>query len=130
MVTSLYAGLLGAIYFTLTFIIIQKRRKERISLGDNNDPIMNARIRAHANFVETVPLALILLFLAEHQGASLLLIHALSVMLLIGRIMHPIGILKNKYNAGKFRLYGMILTLISLLGSFITCLYFGLLGLI
>src|SRR3546814_11850908 len=49
---------------------------------------MNRRIRGHANFVEYVPLCLLLIAIFEFSHLSIHLIHALGLALLIGRILH------------------------------------------
>src|SRR3546814_5797173 len=49
---------------------------------------MNRRIRGHANFVEYVPLCLLLIAILEFSHFSIYLIHALGLALLIGRILH------------------------------------------
>ncbi len=47
---------------------------------------------ASANFAEYVPLALLLLAMAEIRGASPLWLHIGGVALLIGRVAHAIGV--------------------------------------
>jgi len=125
MAVSLYAGLLSIIYTFLLFLVITRRIKNRISLGEGEDSYLRPFIRAHANFVETVPFALFLIFLAEYQGVSLYVIHASGLLLLIGRVLHPIGILKHDYNAGKLRTIGMVMTLCAILLAAVNCLIVG-----
>ncbi len=122
MITSLYAGLLCFVYLFLMFLVIRGRWKYRISLGDGGNAVMNARIRAQANFVETVPLALLLIFILDYQHVAPLYLHIFGCMLLAGRILHPYGLIKGKNNAGKARMAGMILTLLCILFAGITCL--------
>ena len=61
--------LLALFFVVLTFRVIGKRRVARISLGDGGDRGLLRRQRAHANFAEYVPLALILMICAEMQQA-------------------------------------------------------------
>ena len=52
---------------------------------------MSRAIRAHANLTENAPLALILLAAVEAQGFSTIVLHALGITLVIGRVMHAYG---------------------------------------
>ena len=65
MITALYTSLLGILWLSLTMFVILGRWKYGVSLGDGEERDLNRRIRAHANFVETVPLAVILLWIGE-----------------------------------------------------------------
>jgi len=49
--------------------IIQLRRSLQIALGDAGNEALLRATSVHANFAEYVPLCLILLYLAEGQGA-------------------------------------------------------------
>jgi len=86
--TPVYAALLAILFIVLSFRVIFVRRGERISLGDGENPALRARVRVHANFAEYAPLALLLMLMAELQGGGAWLVHALGLMLLIGRVTH------------------------------------------
>ena len=60
-ITSLFAALLALMLFTLTMTVIVTRMTTKTDLGDGDNPAMFRRIRAHGNFVEYVPMGLILL---------------------------------------------------------------------
>ncbi len=87
-VTPIYAALLVALFIYLSFSVIKVRRGEKISLGDGDSKALQARTRAHGNFAEFVPFALVLMLMAELQGANPFLLHALGLALMIGRIAH------------------------------------------
>src|SRR3546814_4049169 len=87
-VTPLYAGLLGLWFFVLCMRVVVARGQLGINLGDGGNETMNRRIRGHANFVEYVPLCLLLIAILEFSHFSIYLIHALGLALLIGRILH------------------------------------------
>lgn len=89
--TPLYAGLLALLYLLLSYRVIRQRITARVLHGDGDDKELILRQRVHANFNEYVPLALILLGLAELQGAPLWVLHMLGAMLLIGRLGHAWG---------------------------------------
>ena len=87
-ITALYAGLLGVVLFVLSYRVVQQRRASSISLGHKEDKVLERRIRGHGNFVEYVPMCLILLAALEMQGGPVWLVHGLGLMLLAGRLLH------------------------------------------
>ncbi len=91
-ITSLYAALLGLIALFLAGSVGAKRAKTKISLGDGGDPGLIVANRRHMNFVENVPLALILIGLVEMNGGASNVVHSLGGALLVARIIHPMGL--------------------------------------
>jgi uncharacterized membrane protein YecN with MAPEG domain len=74
-------------------------------------------MRVQANFVENVPLALILLYLLEAGGAPQPIVHALGGALVIARLLHTWGYSSNP-GATYPRLIGAQVTflLLSIMG--------------
>jgi uncharacterized membrane protein YecN with MAPEG domain len=68
--------------------------------------------RTQANFAENVPLCLVLMALAEAEGAAHWLMVALGVMLVAGRGLHALGMGRPVPNL--FRAGGVVLTLLVL----------------
>lgn len=126
MITALYAGILGILYVGLSAYVVRGRWKNQVILGDGNNKDMIKRIRVHANFIEYVPLALILMLLIEFEGAPDALIHGLGIALTLGRIIHPIGIM-TKSGPSIGRSGGMMLTFgVIIIGSFYAiCSFLG-----
>ena len=91
-VTPIYAALLGLLFVPLTLRVGLYRVKHKVNLGDGDDPELLRIMRGQGNFIETVPLAVILLILMEVLGASNTWLHALGAALVIGRILHYIGL--------------------------------------
>ena len=91
-ITAVYALPLAAIYLILWFRVTQMRAALGISIGDAGNPVLHERIRCHGNFVEWVPMVLILMIIAESLGADALYIHITGALLLIGRLAHPFGL--------------------------------------
>lgn len=131
-VTAVTAALLGLIGVLLAGRVMAARGKMRISLGDGPagsfaageehtaSPLMLAQ-RAHLNFCEYAPLALILLGLAELSGAPRGLCAAFGLMLVAGRLLHPFGLGRRAPN--PFRAGGVGLTLLEMLGASVYLLY-------
>lgn len=91
-ITALYGGLLGLLFMALEVPIGVMRTRTGISLGDGGNPELTVLIRRHANFVEHVPLALLLLALLELSGAGPSLLHGLGAALVLARLVHPFGL--------------------------------------
>lgn len=90
--TALYAAILVAINIYLQFKVGAMRGKTGIGLlhGDNME--LATTIRRHANFLENVPLALILMGIVEINGGNSMLLHVLGALLVVARIAHPLGL--------------------------------------
>ena len=92
MTTGIYAGLCGVLLVLLYLRISQRRMAAKIGLGTGGDADLELRVRAHGNFIESVPMALVLLLLFEHSGAEAIYVHAAGVLLLASRIAHAQGL--------------------------------------
>ncbi|HZP98352.1 MAG TPA: MAPEG family protein [Reyranella sp.] len=85
-------GLLGLLAVFLSLYISRLRRTKHISLGDGGDPTLLAAMRAHGNFMEFVPLCLLLIFLVmDYYGGRMAGI--LAAILLLSRLLHAGGML-------------------------------------
>lgn len=124
-ITSLYTAVLVLFYVFLSFFVIFKRWKLKIIIGDQQNSEMIKSIRAHGNFYEYVPLALIILALCELNGLTVNWLHGLGLSLLIGRISHAYGIVHYK-GINLFRAMGMNATFFTLLygAGFLVYKYF------
>lgn len=113
-ITSLYAGLLALLILLLSYRVVMLRRKFQVGIGSHGEKALARAIRVHGNAVEYIPICLILMVLAETQGAPSWLIHGAGIALVIGRILHAVGLSKS---IGKSfgRFYGVILTWIVML---------------
>ncbi|MCJ2068996.1 MAPEG family protein [Methylobacterium sp. J-030] len=111
--TAFFAGLLALVYLGLSGWVIGARVSENVLFGDGGDGAVLKRIRSHANFIEYVPLALILIGLLEAGGGSHGLVQGMLVALLVARILHPIGMFAAPNSPRQFacRGGGILLTL-------------------
>ena len=91
-ITALYAGLLAIYGIWLSSRVGMMRGKTGISIlhGDNIE--LAEKIRRHGNFVEYVPLALILIGVLEINGSSAAFLHGLGIALVISRVAHAKGL--------------------------------------
>ena len=91
-ITPIYIALLGILFVPFTMRVGLYRVKNEIIIGDGKDEELIRRIRGQGNFVETVPLAVVLLLLMEILGAGDTWLHALCALLVGGRFLHYLGI--------------------------------------
>ena len=101
-ITAFYAALLGLIFIGLSGWVIAGRLTYGTLFGDGGEGAMTRRIRVHANFIEYVPLALILIGLLEADGGSAALVRTLLVVLLVARLMHPVGMFAEANSPPQF----------------------------
>jgi uncharacterized membrane protein YecN with MAPEG domain len=86
------AGLLGLLAVSLTVSVGRLRMQKKIYLGDGGDPEMLAAIRAHGNFMEYVPLCLLLIYVVS-DFYTFWYVAVLSLVLLLSRVLHAGGLL-------------------------------------
>ena len=110
-----YAALLGFVQIALALRVIAARRAERVALGTCGRPRLVRAVRAHANFTENVPLALLLITFVELLGSSAWLVHALALALIAARTCHALGIAREPEDF-RYRIAGMVVTL-SVIGA-------------
>lgn len=120
LITALTAAGLTVLYIKLAIAIVKLRRAHLISLGDGGREDLHYAVRAHGNFAEYVPIALIVVALAEMMGAWWPLVLANAVLLVAGRVFHA-GMYQNAQHNLKARSRGMILTFAALAGGALLC---------
>jgi uncharacterized membrane protein YecN with MAPEG domain len=112
--TSIIAAVLTAVFIRLSFNVIGLRRKNKVGLGSGGNEDLERAIRAQGNFAEYVPFGLILLACLELNGAVWWLVAIPGVTLIIGRLIHAIGINTPPPDFSK-RVLGMKFTFITLM---------------
>lgn len=108
-ITAIYASILALFFVSLSVRVIGARRAARVALGDGGNAQLLRRQRVHGNFAEYVPLALILMLLAEQQGTAAWVVHGIGVLLLAGRLVHAFGVSQSPERIW-LRVTGMSLT--------------------
>ena len=92
-VTPLYAALCGLLLLALGLVVVRLRRKHAVLTGDGGHATLARAMRVQANFVEYVPLTLLLLFMLEMSRQPVWALHLLGAALFIGRLLHAWGYL-------------------------------------
>jgi uncharacterized membrane protein YecN with MAPEG domain len=108
-VTSLIAAVLTTIFFKLSFSVIGLRKKYKVGLGSGGHEDLERAIRAQGNFAEYVPFGIILIGCLELNGAPWWLVAVPGVALIIGRLIHALGMNTPPPDFSK-RVLGMMFT--------------------
>ena len=124
-IVAIYAGLLGLLLMYLSYQTVIYRRKEVVDIGMGEGKQLARAVRSHANFTEYVPLALFLILLLEQTSFPDWAVHALGAMLLVGRILHAWGFVRN-VGVSFGRVGGTLLTWVVTVVASVANLYFAL----
>ena len=121
-VTAIFAAILGLFAAILTINVILHRVRLKVESGDGGLPAMAQAIRAHANFAEHVPLALLLIAAAEMMGWVRWLVVLLGVVLLLARLLSALGLTRSLAGTPP-RQAGAALTLVVTIAASVLILY-------
>jgi len=114
LITSVIASVLTIIFVKLSFAVIGLRRKNQVGLGSGGHDDLERAIRAQGNFAEYVPIGIILIACLEFNGAPWWLVAIPGITLIIGRLVHAIGINTPPPDFSK-RVLGMKFTFYTLI---------------
>jgi len=106
-ITLMYASVMAVFALVLSFQAGSTRGKLGISVlfGDPVNMQLAEKVRLHQNFLEYVPMLLILFGAIEASGGSSTFLYVAGDLLIIARIAHAIG-LKHDNMAHPGRLIG------------------------
>jgi uncharacterized membrane protein YecN with MAPEG domain len=96
-VSTFLAAIFAGLLVLLSGQVSLRRARTNIAFGDGGDETLRRRIRAHGNFIEYAPLAIIVVGLTEHHDAPSLLAWGLSAAFGASRILHAIGMLYTSH---------------------------------
>jgi len=111
--SPLYIGLAALLLIVLSVRVMQLRGKHGVGVGDGGHTDLQLAMRVQANFVEYVPLALLLLLCVDLVGDSKWIVHVLGILLLVGRVLHAQG-LSQSTGRSFGRAAGVVLTFLVL----------------
>jgi uncharacterized protein len=107
-----FAGAFALLNLWLAYRCVRIRVNGPGGVGDLGIPVLRARMRAHANFVEYTPFVLILMALLEYAGGSAGLLEGTGIVYFLARVIHAFGIERPRFT---MQLIGAIGTWIVLL---------------
>src|SRR5476649_603582 len=111
-ITALYTAILALIIVALGINVTVHRVKLKVSLGDGGNAEMLRMIRLHANAVEYLPIAMLLMIAYELNGGWHLALHVIGIALVVGRLIQTAAMWSTEV-AGPGRGIGQSLTWIS-----------------
>ena len=118
------------LYTVLAVQVGRLRQRDRATFGDNGSLELRSAIRAHANFIEYVPIITLMVAMLEMSGLAAAWVHLLMDALLLSRLLHPLGMYAAP-NTLQFRIGrvgGITITLVLLLACALTILSRALMG--
>jgi len=101
-ITTVITGLLALTLVALSIRVTVLRARKKISLFDGGDKELGYAMRVQGNFIEYVPMALLLLALLEWMGTKPWVVYSLGVALVVARAAHAWGIYSNVFKARAF----------------------------
>ena len=119
-ITTFFAGVLTLAQVGLSVAVSVGRARTRIELLDGGHPGLQRRIRAHGNFIENVPLALVAMALLETAGLGAAWLWAGGAGFVVGRALHAVSLLSGQAIGARYG--GMLLTLLVLTGFGVACI--------
>lgn len=110
--TAIFIGVFALLHIPFTVMVGYHRAKTGIQFFDGGDTGLLRKMRAHANFTENVPIALLAMAAAEVTGTPNWALLVGGLALLLGRLVHAYVVVRHGWGNGRG--YGMILTLFAI----------------
>jgi uncharacterized membrane protein YecN with MAPEG domain len=107
-ITGLYGALNAVLNILLANRVSSARRKHGVGIGLEGSKELLVAARVHGNNAEFVPLAIVMMLLAELLGGASVLLHVYGGLLLVARVSHAFGLPRPSPN--PFRFMGTALT--------------------
>lgn len=102
-ITLLYGGLLALLLLFLSARVARLRGVHQVGIGDGGVDELARAIRVQGNFIEYVPILLVLIALIEGSGAPTWAVHVLGAVLVVCRAAHAFGLSGSiGVSAGRF----------------------------
>jgi uncharacterized protein len=123
-ITAAYLAILALLYTVLAVQVGRLRMRDRAAFGDNGSLALRTAIRAHANFIEYVPITTLMVAMLEMFGLGATWVHLLMGAVLVSQLLHPLGMYAapNTLQFRVGRMGGITITLVLLLGCALTIL--------
>jgi uncharacterized membrane protein YecN with MAPEG domain len=101
-ITAVFTGILAVMLVGISIRCTVLRAKKKINYGDGGDKDMTRAIRVQGNFIEYVPLALLLMGLIEAMGARHWVVYLFGTLLVAARLAHAFGLYSSVFPARVF----------------------------
>ncbi len=108
-ISLLFASLHVLLLIVLVLPIVRIRLRQRIDIGDGGDARLIQLIRVQGNFLEYVPIGLLMLALLELGGLDAAWLYGFGGALLLARVLHAFGFSRST-GSSPGRAIGALLT--------------------
>jgi len=98
-ITAITTALLALMLLAVSVRVTILRRRKKVSFLDGGDPELRTAIRVQGNFIEYVPILLILMGLLEAMNSAAGLVYAFGALLIVVRVAHAIGLYSGAFPA-------------------------------
>lgn len=105
-ITLTIAAAAAVLHIWLAARVSQLRNRHKVSIGDGGNAALIRRMRAHANYGENMPVALILLALLELAGGDARILWGAAILFILARLLHAFGM--DRTQPSRLRMFGMI----------------------
>ncbi len=106
---ALWSGLLLLLMLILAVLVVRQRQRHRVLIGDGGVDDLVRATRTFGNAAEYIPAGIGALAVLALVGARPLVIHGVGLLLLLGRLVHALG-LSRTTGLSVARTAGMVLT--------------------
>ena len=122
-IVALYLGANALLLLALAYNVGSRRgAQSALEPGATGDASLTRAIRAHANFAEYAPTAMLLLLALAMLGHGPLTLHVYGGAFTFGRLLHAFGMMR-KTHPNAIRFAGNLLTGLTLLGGAAACVW-------
>ena len=98
-ITAVFTALLALMLVGLSVRVTVLRARKKISFFDGGDPELGRSLRVQGNFIEYVPMALLLMGLMESLGTRHWVVYAFGAALIAARISQAFGLYSGIFPA-------------------------------
>jgi len=123
-VAALWVGLHLILLLVLSVLVVRQRRAHGVVLGDDNIPELTQAVRAFGNATEYVPGGLIAIAVLALAGATPMVVHAVGLTLLVGRVAHAVGLSRHG-GSSVLRSAGVIATWLAYILGGVALLFYA-----
>lgn len=106
---------------------VEAYTQKSVKTKDEDDGLLQRKVRAYGNFIEYAPLALLFILTLELMNSPSELLWLLGSAFTIGRIAHAWGLIRT-YGPSPGRAIGFFLTWFTYLVGAGACVYYGVIG--
>ncbi len=121
LIAGFYVALNVLLMLALAARVMWLRNSRGVGLGSGGDAALERAIRVHANAVEYVPAALLMLVVLAFEPTRPAWLHGFGIALLVARLLHAFG-LSSSAGRSFGRITGAGLTLLVMLAMAIVLL--------